>query len=64
MTIPMVYNSLKSIPEAKAAWDKIDLDHPIDSAKKLTPQDYHALSTFLMGIISGKNYLRNNLAER
>ena len=64
MTIPMVYGSLKSIPEAKAAWDKIDLDHPFESAKKLTPQDYHALSTFLMGIISGRNYLRGNLAER
>ena len=64
MTIPMVWNSLTSIPEAKAAWDKIDLSSPIESAKKLTPQDYHALSTFLMGIVSGKNYLRGNLAER
>ena len=64
MTIPMVWQSLKSIPEAKAAWDKIDLDHPIDSAKKLTPQDYHALSTFLMGLVSGKNYFKGNLAER
>ena len=64
MTIPAIYQSLNSIPEAKAAWDKIDLSSPIESAKKLTPQDYHALSTFLMGIISGKNYLRGNLAER
>lgn len=64
MTIPAIYQSLNSIPEAKAAWDKIDLSSPIESAKKLTPQDYHALSTFLMGIISGKNYLRGNLSER
>ena len=52
------------MPEAKAAWDKIDLKNPIESAKNLTPQDYHALSSFLIGVVSGKNYLKGNLAER
>ena len=59
-----IYNALSSVPEAKAAWDKIDLNNPIESAKKLTPQDYHALSSFLIGVVSGKNYLKGNLAER
>jgi hypothetical protein len=64
MTVPAVVNALANVPEAKAAWDKIDLSNPIESAKKLTPQDFHALSSFLIGIISGKNYIKGNLAER
>ena len=64
MTVPAVLNALSNVPEAKAAWDKINLSNPIESAKKLTPQDYHALSSFLIGVVSGKNYVKGNLAER
>ena len=64
MTLPAVGMAIYNAPEAKAAWDKIDLKNPIESIKKLTPQDYHALSSFLIGVVSGKNYLRGNVAER
>jgi hypothetical protein len=64
MTLPAVGMALYNAPEAKAAWDKIDLKNPVESIKKLTPQDYHALSSFLIGVVSGKNYVKGNLAER
>jgi hypothetical protein len=37
MTLPAIGNALYNMPEAKAAWDKIDLNNPIESVKKLTP---------------------------
>lgn len=67
MTIPAVINAVTSIPEAKQAWDKIDtssIDSIVNSVKKLTPQDYHAISNVLVGALSGKNYIKGNLAER
>lgn len=64
MTIPAIGMAFANVPEAKAAWDKIDSNNLVESIKKLTPQDYHALSSVLIGLLSGKNYLRGNLAER
>lgn len=64
MTIPALISAYNNIPEAKAALSKIDFNNPVESAKKLTPQDYHALSSVLVGALSGKNYIKGNLAER
>ena len=59
-----VYSAFKSSPEAFEAIRKIDFNHPIDSAKKLTPQDYHAIYNVLTGILAGKSHVKTNLAER
>ena len=64
MTIPAIYTAVVSTPEAKAAWDKIDFDNLTESLKRLTPEDYHAISNVLVGALAGKNYLKGNLAER
>ena len=64
MTIPAIGMAIANVPEAKAAWDKIDSNNLVESIKKLTPQDYHALSSVLIGLLSGKNYIKGNLAER
>ena len=64
MTIPAIGAAFANVPEAKAAWDKIDSNNLVESVKKLTPQDYHALSSVLIGLLSGKNYIKGNLAER
>lgn len=64
MTIPAVINAFASVPEAKAAWDKIDSNNLVESLKKLTPSDYHAMASVLTGVIGGRNYTRSNLAER
>lgn len=64
MAIPSVVMALKDAPEAKKAWDKIDLSHPYDSVKKLTPNDYKALYNFTAGLLGTKNSIKNNRAER
>ena len=53
-----------SFPEAKKAWDKIDFEHPMDSAKKLTPEDYRALFNVVQGLMTGRAHIRGNLAQR
>lgn len=64
MTIPAVINAFNNVPEAKAAFAKIDKNNITESLKKLTPADYHAMASVLTGVIGGRNYLRSNLAER
>ena len=64
MTIPAVINAFNNVPEAKAAFAKIDKNNITESLKKLTPADYHAMASVLTGVIGGRNYLRGNLAER
>lgn len=63
MTIPAIGSAIANVPEAKQAWDKINFSD-LESLKKLTPQDFHAISSVLIGVLSGKNYLKGNLAER
>ena len=67
MTVPAIISAISNVPEARTAWSKIDtssFDGIVNSVKKLTPQDYHAISSVLVGLLTGKNYLKSNLAER
>lgn len=64
MAIPAVIQAVRSVPDAKAALDKIDINHPFESAKNLTPKDYRALFNVISGVYAGKGTIKSNLAER
>lgn len=64
MAIPSIAMALKNAPEAKAAWDKINLNDISGSVKQLTPDDYKALYNFTAGLLGTKNAVKSNLAER